>query len=93
MSELGVALVGCGTVGSAVVDRWRAAAFPEGARLVGVAVRDVTRRTGLPGLRLTSDALALVGDPDGFARDRGQRRHRAWACGSPTPRSPPASTS
>jgi homoserine dehydrogenase len=65
MSERGVALVGCGTVGSAVVDRWRAAAFPDGARLVGVAVRDLarSRRTALDGLRVSSDALALAADP------------------------------
>jgi homoserine dehydrogenase len=65
MGELGVALVGCGTVGSAVVDRWRREAFPPGARLVGVALRDRarSRRTSLEGLRVTSDAVALVGDP------------------------------
>jgi homoserine dehydrogenase len=64
MTQLGVALVGCGTVGSAVVDRWRSASFPAGTRLVGVAVRDLarTRRTRLEGLRVTRDALALAGD-------------------------------
>jgi homoserine dehydrogenase len=63
MSGLGVGLVGCGTVGSAVVDRWRGGAFPAGARLLGVAVRDVSRDRGLAALRVTSDALALVADP------------------------------
>jgi homoserine dehydrogenase len=65
MAELGIALVGCGTVGSAVVDRWRAAAFPAGTRLVGVAVRDPARerRTSLEGIRVTTDASALVLDP------------------------------
>jgi homoserine dehydrogenase len=65
MAELGVALVGCGTVGSAVVERWRGAAFPEGARLVGVAVRDpARRRDALAGLRVTGDALSLARDPE-----------------------------
>ena len=62
MSDPGVGLIGCGTVGSAVVDRWRSGAFPAGARLLGVAVRDLARERGLAGLRVTSDALALVAD-------------------------------
>lgn len=64
MSDLGIGLIGCGTVGSAVVDRWRSGAFPAGARLLGVAVRDVSRERGLAGLRVTSDALALAADPE-----------------------------
>ncbi len=64
MSALGVGLVGCGTVGYAVVDRWRAGAFPAGSRLVGLAVRDVARRAGLSGVRVTADALGLVTDPE-----------------------------
>jgi homoserine dehydrogenase len=63
MSDRGVGLIGCGTVGSAVVARWRTGAFPPGARLVGVAVRDVARERGLEGLLVTSDAPALVADP------------------------------
>jgi homoserine dehydrogenase len=62
MSSIGVGLVGCGTVGSAVVDRWRAGAFPPGARLVGLAVRDVARRADLAGVRVTADAPALLAD-------------------------------
>ena len=65
MSGLGCALVGCGTVGSAVVARWHAGSFAPGARLVGVAVRDLSarRRVSLDGLVVTTDALALVRDP------------------------------
>jgi homoserine dehydrogenase len=55
-------LVGCGTVGSAVVRRFRDGTFPEDARLVRVAVRDLSRPRGvdLSGLAATADALAAV---------------------------------
>jgi homoserine dehydrogenase len=55
-------LVGCGTVGSAVVRRFRDGTFPEDARLVRVAVRDLARPRGvdLAGLAATTDALAAV---------------------------------
>jgi homoserine dehydrogenase len=56
------ALVGCGTVGSAVVRRFRDGTFPEDARLVRVAVRDPARprSVDLAGLGPTADALAAV---------------------------------
>jgi homoserine dehydrogenase len=65
MPELRCALVGCGTVGSAVVERWRSGSFPAGARLTHVAVRDRTalRRVSLQGLAVVTDALALARDP------------------------------
>jgi len=55
-------LVGCGTVGSAVVRRFREGTFPEDARLVRVAVRDPARprSVDLAGLGATADALAAV---------------------------------
>ncbi|MET0553775.1 MAG: homoserine dehydrogenase [Vicinamibacteria bacterium] len=56
------ALVGCGTVGSAVVRRFLEGTFPEDARLVRVAVRDVARprSVDLGGLGVTADALAAA---------------------------------
>lgn len=57
-------LVGCGTVGSAVVRRFRDGTFPEDARLVRVAVRDPARprAVDLSGLGATADALAALDD-------------------------------
>lgn len=61
----GCALVGCGTVGSAVVRRFLDGTFPEDTRLVRVAVRDLARArpVELSGLDPTSDPLAAVRDP------------------------------
>jgi homoserine dehydrogenase len=58
------ALVGCGTVGSAVVRRFLDGSFPEDARLVRVAVRDLSRARAvdLSTLRATTDAVAAVRD-------------------------------
>lgn len=58
-------LVGCGTVGAAVVRRFRDGTFPEDARLARVAVREPSRprAVDLAGLDPTADAFAAVRAP------------------------------
>jgi homoserine dehydrogenase len=71
MTEVGVGLIGLGTVGSAVarrlVEGWDLLARRAGATPVlrHVAVRDPSRprQVTLPGVRLGADAEALVDDP------------------------------
>lgn len=62
----GCALVGCGTVGSAVVRRAQDGTFPENARLVRVAVRDLARPRDVDLARFapTTDALQAASADD-----------------------------
>ncbi len=68
--EIGIALLGCGVVGSGVAELLSKKAsdyarrLGRPVRLVGAAVRDLARtRPGLAPSQLTTDPLALVHDP------------------------------
>ncbi|MGI9076719.1 MAG: homoserine dehydrogenase, partial [Gemmatimonadaceae bacterium] len=63
MSDVQCGLIGCGTVGGGVAQRWGSEVT--GADLATVAVRDVRkhRDVDLSSLRLTTDAWEVVRDP------------------------------